>query len=251
MLPAKPNILKCPHCDGLRRVNALWSGNTLGIIQWSDFKVYYPMLPMISSVLRCPICNKYHLYHESQIVGKCKTEGNSSWGHLSYKSLKEAFKQLKPIGEDEITLRFMLLWGFNDLYGNPANVENLSKEYLEEQEYFTQNAKAIISLCPNNDFLRAELHRELGEFDECINILKQSSDIDKSSTVYQVLLSKAQQEDSKIFIVTQQDEDCYNLREPIIKDDVGCIYDPSIDSRPQSAYTPKFQHFEDDEDDDW
>ena len=208
------------------------------------------MLPMVSPVLRCPICKKYHFYHDSLIVGECKTEGNSSWGDLSYKSLKEAFEQLEPIGEDEITLRFMLLWGFNDLYRNPTNIDIASKEDPEELEYFIQNAKALISLCPNNDFLRAELYRELGEFEKCINILNKSTEIDKSLPVYQMLLSKAQMKDSKIFVITQQ-EVCHNTRNPIINDDINCIYDPHADSIQKPKYVPQFKQFEDIDDDDW
>ena len=87
MLPAKPNILKCPHCGRLMRISALMSGNTFDMVQWSDTKCVTPMMESVSPVLKCPVCKKYFFYNRDQIVGSCNTWCNSSWGHLSYKSL--------------------------------------------------------------------------------------------------------------------------------------------------------------------
>ena len=123
MIPSKPNILKCPHCGGLRRVRSLVSGNTIGETFWSDGKIDYPMLPSISDVLRCPVCKKFHFYDHSQIVGKCKSRGNASWGNLSYASLKEAMEQLQPTDKEEKKLRMMIHWAYNDLYWNITDME--------------------------------------------------------------------------------------------------------------------------------
>lgn len=64
MIPAIPDILKCPHCGGLSRLSSIVSGNTCGMVQWSDTKRYLPMLPSISAVQKCPACEKYFFMSE-------------------------------------------------------------------------------------------------------------------------------------------------------------------------------------------
>lgn len=50
MIPAPPLGKKCPHCDAIKKLSNLVSGNTFGVKAWSDTKVYYPMLPQNSPV---------------------------------------------------------------------------------------------------------------------------------------------------------------------------------------------------------
>lgn len=254
MIPSKPNILKCPHCGGLRRVCSIMSGNTCGKTIWSDHKVDLPMLPHISKVLRCPICKKYHFYESSQIIGKCKSLGNASWGKLSYKSLKEALLELAPTGEQEIMLRKMILWSYNDLYWKMADVECQTKEYLADREYFIQNAKELISLCPENKSLCAELYREIGEFEQCLQytldilVKMENPRTAKYLVELQTFLQKNDKRDSKVYAVFHND---YELtREPVIEDDeTQYIYDPNNDPE-EGDFWDKFFKSEDD-DDEW
>lgn len=193
------------------------------------------MLPHISKVLRCPVCKKYHFYESSQIVGKCKSWGNASWGKLSYASLKEAMEQLKPTGKDEISLRMMILWAYNDLYWDVANEVCQTKEYLAEREYFIQNAKALMALCPENKNLCAELYRETGEFEQCtqytIDIIVKMENPKTANYLMelQTFLQKAYRRDSKVYAVFHGRDEV--TREPVIEEDDESqyIYDPNND----------------------
>ena len=261
MRPSKPNILKCPHCGGLRRVRFLMSGNTIRAILWSDGKVDYPMLPPISKVLRCPVCKKYHFYESSQIVGKCKSWGNASCGKLSYASLKEAMEQLKPTGKDEISLRMMILWAYNDLYWGVTDAERQTKEYLAEREYFIQNAKAIIALYPDQPLFCAELYREIGEFEQCVKILysiKQQKDeiaelemgdwkfIGNLEKGVNRILYKTLLHDSKVYAESHGRDEV--TREPVIEEDDESqyIYDPDNDPEEEDRFG-RFRNIDDDE----
>lgn len=43
-----------------KEVLSLASGNTFRGKCWSDTKVFYPMLPTISHIQKCPSCGKYY-----------------------------------------------------------------------------------------------------------------------------------------------------------------------------------------------
>ena len=219
---ATPDILKCPHCGGLRRISCLLSGNDIGSTFWSDFKHDLPSLPSVSPVLKCPVCKKYHFYHRSQIVGDCKSYFNSDFGELSYESLKEALEQLKPQGNDEETLRMMLLWAYNDLYGQMHNVEILPEELQRERHFFRENALALFRLRPEDTLLHAELLRELGDFDKSITILKKIC-IEQPSKLAITIIQKAANKDANVCIIESGkfSEPRYPTR-----DSKGYIYNP-------------------------
>lgn len=217
----KPDILKCPHCGGLRRICSLFSGNDFGRTIWSDQKDDWPSMPLVSDVMRCPVCKKYHFYHRSQIVGECRTYYNDDLGYLSYESLKEALEELRPKGDKESKLRMMLLWAYNDKYGQMHNVKILPAELEAERRFFRENAVALFRLRPNDYLLHAELFRELGEFDNCLAVLDGIGD-DKHSKLIATLREKALRGDSNIFIV-ESDKFSETERRAVV-DDKGYIY---------------------------
>ena len=187
---------------------------------WSDG--YMPdYQPTISPVLRCPVCKKYHFYNHSQIVGKCRTYFKNSCGYLSYESLKEALVELAPKGKKEKELRMMLLWAYNDKYGQMHNVKILPAELESERRFFRENAIALFRLKPNDYLLHAELFREMGEFENCLAALERIGDNELSTDVA-TLKEKAQNKDSNVFIV-ESDKWSDTERFPT-KDDKGCIY---------------------------
>ena len=188
---------------------------------WSDQKVDLPSLPSISPVLRCPVCKKYHFYHRSQIVGECRTYYNDDFGYLSYESLKEALVELAPKGEKEKELRMMLLWAYNDKYGQMHNVEILPAELVNERKFFRENAIALFRLKPDDYLLHAELFREMGEFDNCLAVLDKIVD-NKQSRDYATIRERARSKDSNVFIV-ESDKWSDTERFPT-KDDEGYIY---------------------------
>lgn len=201
MILANPYILKCPHCSGLMRVSSIISGNTFGMTQWSDLKSYYPMFRRVSPVLRCSVCERYFLSRDGQIVGKCKLQRKSSWGDLSYKSLKEAFEQIQPSGDDEKELRLMLLHGYNDNYGGCADSELPSDAPIDERKYFEDNAKRLIELIPDNKLFCAEIYRELGEFEKSLELLNGVAITANLADFVEQIKSRALQHDSRVFII--------------------------------------------------
>ena len=91
-------------------------------------------------------------------------------GELNFEEAREALEQLYESSNEKrrFILRLYVLYAFNDKYGR----EGL--KYLHDCEdylYFVENCKEMIKMPLVNSTLRAELYREIGEFDQCIKYL--------------------------------------------------------------------------------
>jgi hypothetical protein len=93
-----------------------------------------------------------------------------STGTLSFKEAKEAFEQLYKTSTPsrQFVLRLYILYSFNDQYGR-AGLKYLldSEDYL----FFKENCLELIKMRKTIPTLKAELYREIGEFEKCISYL--------------------------------------------------------------------------------
>ncbi len=172
MLPAHPQILTCPTCGKTKLIMCLASGNTIGGIQWSDCKTNYPMMPRPSAVQQCPHCEHYFLLSRQEPT--FAEDGYSSEkGELTFAQLTEAWKEAQEwnlTAEEETTFRLMIVWAYNDEYtrGDEEFQEYTPSE--ADKQFFRECALRLMDL-DIDDLLKAELYRELGEFDTCHAIL--------------------------------------------------------------------------------
>ena len=91
-------------------------------------------------------------------------------GDLNFEEAREALEQLYELSNEKrrFILRLYVLYAFNDKYGR----EGL--KYLldcEDYLYFVENCHEMIKMEQTNSTLRAELYREIGEFDQCVQYL--------------------------------------------------------------------------------
>ena len=91
-------------------------------------------------------------------------------GDLNFEEAREALEQLYESSNEKrrFILRLYVLYAFNDKYGR----EGL--KYLldcEDYLYFVENCREMIKMEQTNSTLRAELYREIGEFDRCVQYL--------------------------------------------------------------------------------
>ena len=184
LIPALAKILICPFCKGEKPVLEPLFGHSLGGSLWSDMKTIYPAMPEISMVQRCPYCGKY--YFSYKVDSKEGNENSDDQGNLTYEQIKEAVNQYDQIvleQEDEITLRLLFVQIYNDTFqregvAHDAQPTAADKALLHKQvlrlEHIWDNAE---------DLLRAELYREIGEFEQATKILNALT-IDKPFTGY-------------------------------------------------------------------
>ena len=91
-------------------------------------------------------------------------------GELNFEEAREALEQLYESSNDKrrFILRLYVLYAFNDMYGREGLLFlNDSEDYM----YFIENCREMIKMEQTNSTLRAELYREIGEFDQCIKYL--------------------------------------------------------------------------------
>ena len=91
-------------------------------------------------------------------------------GELNFEEAKEALEQLYESSNEDrrFILRIYVLYAFNDMYGRQG------QKFLDDSEdyqYFVENCREMIKMNQVNPTLRAELYREIGEFEQCIQYL--------------------------------------------------------------------------------
>ena len=143
-------------------------------------------MPEISMVQRCPHCGKDSFSYN--VESKEGNEDADDQGNLTYEQIKEAVNQYGQVvleQEDEITLRLLFVQIYNDTFqregvAHEAQPTAADKALLRKQvlrlEHIWDNAE---------DLLRAELYREIAEFEQATKILDALT-IDKPFTEYMV-----------------------------------------------------------------
>ena len=168
---ANAKILICPFCKGEKAVIQLLSGNTFGGSQWSDLKTVYPMLKSPSPVQQCPHCGKF--FFTAAAENRQADYYSFEQGNLSFEQACDALKQfdIPSLTKDQETiLRLLFVHSYNDKYQR----EFVSKEDVpskEEKELFAVQILRLLEIWEIEPLVRAELYREIGDFDNCVSIL--------------------------------------------------------------------------------
>lgn len=233
MTPGPPCRLTCPHCGGHKHIMSIASGNTFGGTIWSDSKRDYPMLPQPSLIQYCPHCGHYFFYED----GKAKTlpsdqnkphlfwrkeakkdeqsQIDHQWkmvreetltnhfGELSFEQIDAAYDELSS---DSLTderlnqLLFLWLFIFNDVYGGRSRVESvpvLSPALVQKHKEVLHK---LINLNEGNSLFVAEMYRELGNYQKCIELTTALIEANEDGAVVaKQFLQRAKMEDAKVF----------------------------------------------------
>lgn len=91
-------------------------------------------------------------------------------GTLNFQEAREALEQLYESSDlkRRFTLRLYVLYAYNDMYGRSGVIP---LDGSEDQLFFEENCREMIKMERTVPTLRAELYREIGEFDKCIEYL--------------------------------------------------------------------------------
>lgn len=202
MLPGPALIVTCPHCKAEKSLLSLESGNTFGGKQWWDLKTFYPMLPHVSWVQKCPACGGYFLYERAKHREGDDYSGER--GELSYADMREALAALRPgAKKKDLTHLFLeYVWAYNDEFqrGN-VHPEEPTSEELEE---FRGVVRELIGLFPvESKLIYAEFLREAALFDEAVSLVQQEG-IPKDGiykTLAETILFKCANKDTSVGLV--------------------------------------------------
>ena len=120
-------------------------------------------------------------------------------GELNFHEAREALEQLYESSNEDrrFTLRMYVLYAFNDMYGrNGLHYPEDSEDY----KYFVENCREMIKMEQTDVTLRAELYREIGEFDQClayIDSLESGNEVE--NRVREMIRQRALEEDRMVF----------------------------------------------------
>lgn len=91
-------------------------------------------------------------------------------GTLNFQEAREALEQLYESSDlkRRFTLRLYVLYAYNDMYGRSGVIP---LDGSEDQLFFEENCREMIRMERTIPTLRAELYREIGEFDKCLEYL--------------------------------------------------------------------------------
>jgi hypothetical protein len=199
------------------------SGNSIDSKSYSDGKIVGPMLSTFPVISICSKCNAIFWFNKIKEVDRYEfmSENWEKWIGVEtarFLSIQEYFTaletQLAETTEEEFFIRKNICWAFNDRFtgGRMTLVFYDSKknnEFLHDkdtaQTLYLENIKRMLDLIDptnvNRLLLRAELNRNLGNFEECLFIIHRIDNPDlskikaaiknecenKNATVFQIL----------------------------------------------------------------
>ena len=180
-------ILICPFCGGKKGVITLLSGNTFDGTVWSDTRRYYPMMPELSPIQKCPHCYKFYFIDqaESHYIDDITLLQDSDKGikNLSVAEALMAVKQMENISLTKTQrweLRHQYFLAYNDAYRRHPDRAD-SSPTPEETELFHEAIDALLDGIDCTDefiLFHAELLREAGRFDQALQVLAQNHNPD-------------------------------------------------------------------------
>lgn len=194
LLPYVPRwIHQCPNCENMLSAGIYYAGSSVIRRDFSDGRTVPPGAPVYPVIIKCSKCET--IRWTSNLIrirkdGKSQKAGASikideRWEKLereAFLTLDEYIEALiKGIYssaceennyEEEVYIRDMIHWGFNDRTrsGEPLFQHDSDKSVYTDNIYWL-----LKDLNMNDSFHRtkiAELHRNLGEFEKCMEILK-------------------------------------------------------------------------------
>lgn len=185
MLPGPTLVYQCPKCGRRITRESLLSGNTLGAIYYSDGKFFAPMLPEFPILTKCKQCNTILWLSKLEEIGNNESYFENSFDttyadKAKFLSINDYFRALDEglaeTTEEEIFIRQRIWWSYNDRVrkGNKLFVNK------NDERRWEMNCYKLINLLDYSDLnqrvMIAELKRNLGDFNGCIEVLESIKD---------------------------------------------------------------------------
>lgn len=200
-------ILECPHCQKLYKKRLIGSFGTYGADFYSDGHVGGGFVPESLNIIKClnKACGKFFRIQEAPVIAEFKNNdfNNLQWKDAHYLAgyrisaagLEEALEQGFCQSEsEEIQIRTMLLKRYNDWVRSDKRLDfppDEKRKHLANIDKLLALAFEDISNV-NRMLFRAELYREKGDFESCIQTLqKVKTDDENKIRQMQKLFSQA------------------------------------------------------------
>lgn len=185
-MPGPDQVVACPVCKGLASHQTLFSGNMLAARVWTDGKEIAPMMPSPPAVVKCRHCEECYWLAEAEKVGTFywwedhDEDVNPDW--LEAKEVQEPTEEeyfraleigLAKNPDQEKTLRILAWWRRNDAFRDHLGTD--AGDIVSTSETWRKNLEILAHILDeedeNDSLMKAEVLRELGEFESAKRIL--------------------------------------------------------------------------------
>lgn len=184
-------VMHCPGCGSKFVVHDVSSCNTFGATTYTDGSLEGPMYDERGPLLICPECEKLFWRDDVSIFKSMR--GSEYYQNSRRRTLPSA----KPIlahqfeeamlqhfwsnKEQEIYIRVKSWWAFNHAFRSITDQDYSLSAHQEN------NVRELARLLDSGDqfqsIMKAEIYRELGEFDACLRELDKTFDNSYSKAV--------------------------------------------------------------------
>lgn len=202
-MPGPDIIRRCPKCGQLVEEETTASGNTFGARFWTDAKMEAPMLPDRPWLVKCPKCAHLFWIDEAERLGEKEPgEKPTTWKNTlpivapAEEDYYQALSLLPLDGKKERHLRIRAWQSTNDRwrYRSKRHNPTLPKRAVE-------NLKSLYNLLDekveNARLMKAEVARELGDFDKSIVLLNYEFD-KKFAATAELIRNLAKEKNSRV-----------------------------------------------------
>ena len=176
----------CPSCGAKARYQTSLSGNTFGATYWTDGKRVAPMLAELPQFVRCGSCAAcYWLRDEIGDEDDLIADEVTDVERLPYLEEATEADMYEALRIGEVTgrelqrqLRILAWWKSNDSLRRQHQLPQAQPAALTDVR--RGNLQALLPLLNESDdndmIMRAEIHRQLGDFDAAQRQLVELSD---------------------------------------------------------------------------
>ncbi len=169
-------VKRCDACLGLFEQPTVLSGNTLRARYWTDGKMEAPMLPAMPQIVKCPHCKALVWPEDLEPVTRlthpedpARPPHTRSYLTLTLGDYYDALETENLEADKEHYLRVQAWWKGND----KRRDANVLGTLLEKEQ---KNLRALAPLLDLDNLserlMAAEIQRELGQFEQCFELLK-------------------------------------------------------------------------------
>lgn len=180
-VPGPMVLRECPKCHVTIEEATMASGNSFMARYWSDGKMGAPMLPDYPWLVKCPKCKHLFWIDEAKKLGEVSNNPEKRGNVTSYKLEIPTVSDFYSVVEKtkDITKQKYIrnnLWHFaNDPYRDkiPGGKYSLS---AQEKANMSALSRLLNEKNPGERLQKAEIARELGQFDQCLKLLNAAFD---------------------------------------------------------------------------
>lgn len=175
----RAKMVKCPNCGAEKAIINLTSWSKQNGHMWWDLCTNYPMMPDVSVVQLCPVCNKYFVLRTAEVH---EVEDGpfikGTHGNLTMRQARNAWEQLHDSlkGQDLTDLALMCLHRYNDFQCEwPFDYKKKKKKEVRSAKDHLMAKEVVDVLIQNykveNPLIYAEWLCNVGEFDRAKEIV--------------------------------------------------------------------------------